>query len=122
MSEDTHPKSDQFNAFTPQARAVVVWACEEARTLGHGQVVAGHVVLGLLREPFTFAAALLTAAGMELEQVRGRLRPLVASRPKDSATPIAFSESAVQIFRQLESSPSYTIPVASAASTCCWLY
>jgi ATP-dependent Clp protease ATP-binding subunit ClpA len=98
MNDDTLVTSARFAGFTPQARAVVILACEEARALRHDQVLAGHVVLGLLREPSTFAAELLTAAGVDLEQVRSQLRPRATQPSQAPVAPIAFDASATQVF------------------------
>jgi ATP-dependent Clp protease ATP-binding subunit ClpA len=39
-----------FERFTQEARQVVVWAQEEARSLGHNYIGTEHVLLGLLRQ------------------------------------------------------------------------
>src|SRR4051794_12169645 len=55
---------------TPRAKKVIEFAIEESRCLNHDYVGTEHLLLGLLRERDGLAAAVLTALGLQLEQVR----------------------------------------------------
>jgi len=55
---------------TPEAKKVVLYAIEEARSLGHSHVGTEHVLLGLLRDPETIATQILIQFGLELDRVR----------------------------------------------------
>ena len=54
---------------TTEAKRVLVFAAEEAESMGDPHVGTGHVLLGLLREPGA-ARDLLAARGLELTGVR----------------------------------------------------
>jgi ATP-dependent Clp protease ATP-binding subunit ClpA len=53
-----------------ECRRALSYALEEAGHLGHKEVGAGHVALGLLREESCEAAEILRAQGLSLDQVR----------------------------------------------------
>jgi len=55
---------------TDQLREALGFAIEEAAQLGHKELAAGHLVLGLLREESCEAAEILRSNGLSLEQVR----------------------------------------------------
>jgi ATP-dependent Clp protease ATP-binding subunit ClpC len=55
--------------FTTEAKRVLVFAAEEAESMGDPHVGTGHVLLGLLREPGS-ARDLLAARGLELTAAR----------------------------------------------------
>ena len=57
-----------FERFTPEARAVVVSAQQEARTLRSPRVGTEHLLLALLRQP-TSSAATLTRHGLTADEV-----------------------------------------------------
>jgi ATP-dependent Clp protease ATP-binding subunit ClpA len=59
--------------FAPTARQAVIDARQEAAWAGQDRVRSEHVLLGLLREPGPAADA-LTAAGVDAEALRARLR------------------------------------------------
>ncbi len=72
-SGNSRPLQDDlrtFSRFTDKARSVLVKAQEEARTGGHAHIEAGHLVLGLLREPEGLAATTMVALGASLDAVR----------------------------------------------------
>jgi ATP-dependent Clp protease ATP-binding subunit ClpA len=62
---------------TPQAKAVMQSAIQEAHNLNHQYVGSEHILLGLLREPDTVAAQVLTNMGLTLEGVRGEILNLL---------------------------------------------
>jgi ATP-dependent Clp protease ATP-binding subunit ClpA len=69
-----------FERFTPPARQVVVRAQEEARALRHDHLGTEHILLGLLADPATGAAAALTDAGLTPGSVRADIARRVAGR------------------------------------------
>ena len=62
--------SQGFSRFTARARAVVVRAQEEARAAGNETIGTGHLVLGLVADPESTAAAAIAAQGVSLDDVR----------------------------------------------------
>jgi len=59
-----------FSRFTQRARNAVMAAQEEARTAGNDKVLTQHLVLGLLEDPKSIAAAVIRARGTSLAGVR----------------------------------------------------
>src|SRR3954464_9440915 len=66
--------SQGFSRFTDRARAVVVRAQEEARTAGNETIGVAHLVLGLVADPESTAAAAMSAQGVPPAGA-GRLGP-----------------------------------------------
>jgi Clp amino terminal domain, pathogenicity island component len=66
-----------FERFTRRARQVVVFAQEEADSLGHTRVGTEHLLLGLIRTEDETTAPVLAEAGLDLEKARERARELV---------------------------------------------
>jgi hypothetical protein len=62
--------SQGFSRFDDEARTAVVAAQEQARTAGSETISVGHLLLGLLADPDSAAAAAVTACGVELDVVR----------------------------------------------------
>ena len=59
-----------FNRFTQRARNVVAAAHNEARAARSSRLTPAHLALGLLAEPESLAAVLITAQGATLDAVR----------------------------------------------------
>jgi ATP-dependent Clp protease ATP-binding subunit ClpA len=78
-----------FERFTVEARAVVVQAQQEARSLGHTKIGTEHLLLSLLGADAGEAAFALHSAGLSAEDARVRIRALVdapaALGPDDAA-------------------------------------
>lgn len=53
-----------------ECKRVLAYAAEEAQALGHRHLGTEHLLLGLLREEGSFAAAILDERGVKLETVR----------------------------------------------------
>ena len=74
-----------FAAFTPQARNALVAAHDAARSARNDEIVAAHLLLGLLAEPESLAPAALAAQGHGPDAVRAavaaHLPGVVASVP-----------------------------------------
>lgn len=68
---------------TPQVKAILGWAIEESKALGHDFVGTEHLLLGMLREEYGAAGRALRAMGVEL--VRARIA-VGARRPATIAT------------------------------------
>ncbi|HLV82030.1 MAG TPA: ATPase, T2SS/T4P/T4SS family [Chthonomonadaceae bacterium] len=69
------PASESGKALiTPRTRRVLELALEEARRLDSNAIGTEHLLLGLLREGESAAAALLAEKGITLEKVRGALQ------------------------------------------------
>lgn len=68
-----------FERFTRQARAVVVDAQHQARLLGHGEVRAEHVLLGVLAADAGAAGQVLRDLGVRHERVVDELASLGAA-------------------------------------------
>jgi Clp amino terminal domain, pathogenicity island component len=77
--------SQGFTRFTQRARNVVMAAQNEARAAGHDQILAQHLILGLLAEPEAIAASVLRREGFAPETVRvavtAALPPAAATVP-----------------------------------------
>src|SRR3954463_10738717 len=73
--------SQGFSRFTDRARAVVVRAQEEARTAANETIGVAHLVLGLVADPDSTAAAAISAQRVSLDEVR---RVAVATLPAAS--------------------------------------
>jgi ATP-dependent Clp protease ATP-binding subunit ClpA len=62
--------SQGFSRFDDEARAAVVAAQEQARTAGNETIGISHLLLGLLADPESAAAAAVSACGVDLDAVR----------------------------------------------------
>src|SRR5262252_9376963 len=62
--------SEGFSRFTPRARNAVTVAQNEARAAGHDQIRPEHLLLGLLSDPQSLAAAAIVELGVPLATVR----------------------------------------------------
>jgi uncharacterized protein YbbC (DUF1343 family) len=56
-----------------ETKRVLAYTHEESQALGHKHIGTEHILLGLLREPSTLAARILSVHGIELEKVRESL-------------------------------------------------
>jgi hypothetical protein len=66
-----------FERFTQDARQVVVYAQEEARTLGHARIEPGHLLLGVVRVRDTAATVVEAQTGADVERLREHVIALV---------------------------------------------
>lgn len=65
-----------FERFTAEARAVVVEALEQARALGHTQIRAEHLLLGVIADADSLASGVLRDAGLQREALLRELAVL----------------------------------------------
>ena len=80
-----------FERFTEPARMVVVFAQEEARSLGHHHIGTEHLLLGLLRDEGEIPAALLARRGVTLAVARERVVAIVGSNAERPSGQIPFT-------------------------------
>ncbi len=66
-----------FGRFTEGAQRALVYAQEEARSLGHNYVGTEHLLLGLLKEGEGAASKVLRGMGVDIERVRSQVVELV---------------------------------------------
>ncbi len=86
-----------FSRFTARANGAVAAAHEAARSAGNETVTPAHLVLGLLTEPNSLAAAAIRAQGVTLEQV-GAAAKAALPRPVDNAPePVPYDAEAKRV-------------------------
>ena len=76
-----------FERFTRRARQIVVFAQEEAESLGHSRVGTEHLLLGLIRTEDETTAPILADAKLDLDKARERARELVGDAPVRRRSP-----------------------------------
>ena len=80
-----------FERFTERARQAVVLAQDEARLLRHNSIAAEHLLLGLLREPDGVAGRVLRESGLQIEDMRDRVRAAVGEGDRPASGQIPFT-------------------------------
>jgi ATP-dependent Clp protease ATP-binding subunit ClpC len=65
------------NRFTERARKVMQLASQEAQRVNHEYVGTEHILLGLVKEGFGLAAAVLKSLGVDLQKVRLEVEKIV---------------------------------------------
>jgi ATP-dependent Clp protease ATP-binding subunit ClpA len=103
-----------FERFTEQARQVVVFAQEEARTLRHNYIGTEHLLLGLLREGGA-AARVLDQFDVTLEEVQAQVARIVGQGDEVTTGQIPFTPRAKKVLElslreALDNSESYIGP------------
>ncbi len=73
--------------FTPRAKKVLELALREALQLGHNDIGAEHILLGLIREGEGVAAQVLVRLGADLNRVRRQVIQLVAQHEGSQDAP-----------------------------------
>lgn len=66
-----------FERFTERARQAIVLAQDEARSMKHGYIETGHLLLGLLREEEGLGARVLASLNVTTDGTRERLRSML---------------------------------------------
>ncbi len=89
-----------FEYFTDKAIAVVMSAQEEARRLGHNLVGTEQILLGLLNDKTSIAAAVLTELGITLEATRTEVTKIIGRGSGFVPTEIPFTPKTKKIFEQ----------------------
>ncbi len=59
-----------FDRFTERARKVIILAKEEAKRFNHDYIGTEHILLGLIKEGESVAAAVLQNLGLSLDTIR----------------------------------------------------
>ncbi len=70
-----------FDRFTERARKVIILAKEEAKRFNHDYIGTEHILLGLIKEGESVAAAVLQNLGLSLETIRLEVEKLVQFGP-----------------------------------------
>jgi hypothetical protein len=86
--------ADGFARFTARARNVVVAAHNEAQAAGHAEIAEAHLVLGLLAEPESVAVAVIEAAGVTLDAIRGAVATALPPIGEATADLVPYGEGA----------------------------
>lgn len=86
-----------FEAFTDEARHVVVQAQEEARSLNHDHIGTEHMLLGVLHGDRGVAVEALRSLGVSQEMVRQQVQDLVGRGAKPPSGHIPFTPRAKKI-------------------------
>jgi hypothetical protein len=86
-----------FERFTDRARAVVMLAQEEARSLRHNYIGTEHLLLGLLRENEGLGGKALTSVGVELDAFRGEVERRIGLGLEDPHGHIPFTPRAKKV-------------------------
>lgn len=89
-------KQDQnvFTRFTAKARQTVMQAQEEARAGGYQEIAPEHLLLGLLSVPDSLAIRVLTASGVDADDVRGAVAATLQAAPAGAEPPALIPYSA----------------------------
>lgn len=85
-----------FERFTEQARQVVVFAQEEARTLRHNYIGTEHLLLGLLRER-SAASRALERFDLTLEEVQAQVARIIGQGDEVGTGQIPFTPRAKKV-------------------------
>jgi ATP-dependent Clp protease ATP-binding subunit ClpC len=80
-----------FERFTERARRVLVLATVEARSLGHGDITAEHLLLGLAHPESGVTSAILEESGVTLEAARALVAETAPARDPAPAGHIPFT-------------------------------
>ena len=82
--------------FTPEVEKAIADACEESQGMVWPHVEAEHLLLGLLRDPAGTPARILKTQGVDPEQVRDALFPLLGGESKEDGGLISAKSKAEQ--------------------------
>ncbi|MEM1278628.1 MAG: ATP-dependent Clp protease ATP-binding subunit [Cyanobacteria bacterium P01_H01_bin.152] len=87
-----------FEHFTNTAIAVIMKAQEEARRLQHNFVGTEQLLLGLLRENSSLAAAVLTEFGVNLADARSEVEAIIGRGSGNPPSEVPFTPKVKQVF------------------------
>jgi Clp amino terminal domain, pathogenicity island component len=104
-----------FSRFTPRARGVVKGAEDEARALGHDQIVPEHLALGLLHEPEGLAARAIAELGVTPEAAREALAASLAASLSPAGAASLSPAGAASLSPADPGAPPDRIPLTSRA-------
>ncbi len=75
--EHAHPVAGGMIGLTPQAKAGIEWAVQEARGFDHHYLGTEHLLLGLLHEEESPGSQVLYQSGVSLEKTRDLIKQLL---------------------------------------------
>ena len=84
--------------FTAETKRVLEYACQEADRFAHRHIGPEHLLLGLMREEDSFAAATLLKYGMRLDDARARIDDVSNAAP----SPVDSNAEALRKIEQIE--------------------
>ncbi len=93
-----YPYGAMFEHFTNTAIAVIMKAQEEARRLQHNFVGTEQLLLGLLRENSSLAAAVLTEFGINLADARSEVEAIIGRGSGNPPSEVPFTPKVKQVF------------------------
>ena len=97
---EKHPTSLEL-PFTEDGKRVLKFASEEADRLQHAYIGTEHLLLGLLREESSPAAATLAVHGLRLEEVRAEIARLTAPSGTEASARSAEALARVEHIKRL---------------------
>lgn len=89
--------NEGFNRFTDRAKRAVMAAHEHARAGRHPEILPAHLVLGLLDEPESLAAAAITASGTTLDDLRAAATAALPPGVDDAPTLVPYGAEARKV-------------------------
>ncbi len=89
-----------FEQFTPRSRAVLALARDEARRQRDAAIRAEHVLLGLLVDGHGLAVHMLSAQGVDIEQLDAALRAHMSRGGAADVTPTGLSPDTKRVLRE----------------------
>ena len=76
--EHDHPVTGGMIGLTPQGKASIEWAVQEAHSLDHHYLGTEHLLLGLLHEEESLGSQVLRQSDVSLEKTRDLIKQLLA--------------------------------------------
>jgi len=89
--------SGSFDRFTERARKVLTLAQEEAQRFNHNYIGTEHLLLGLGRQGDSVAAKVLSNLGVELREVRSRVKLIIGRGDREVEGEISLNPRAKKV-------------------------
>ncbi|SDM89238.1 Clp protease N-terminal domain-containing protein [Allokutzneria albata] len=90
---------DSFARYTDDARKVLVYAQEEAKSAGNPEIGTEHILLGLLHAPEALAARALAAEGASEQTVRAAVERVLPPAQQEVPEQIPFTANAKKVIQ-----------------------
>ena len=105
--------------FSPETKRVLEFTADEADRMKTSYIGAEHLLLGILREDGTFAASLLAARGLRLDDVREQIAEILRDHPDDGApqTRVSWEMDVTTIFKHLDNVANLVTELARLATS-----
>jgi excisionase family DNA binding protein len=84
--EHDRPVAEGMIGLTPQGKASIEWAVQEARGLDHHYLGTEHLLLGLLREEESLGSQVLRQSDVSLEKTRDLIKQLLVTDQTTTAS------------------------------------